>query len=116
MTPETFLAELKAYDIEKFLIVTSLRTIILNSNAHVTEVFKYGGLLYSSKKPFAGIFVSKNHISIEFSEGAKLADPKNKLLGIGKYRRHLKFKTAGEIHKHEIQTFLKEAVKIANAY
>lgn len=114
MTPQTFLAELKAHDREKYTIVATLRDLILNTNKAATEEIKYGGLLYSDPKPYTGLFVSKNHVSMEFSEGAKLTDPRKILTGSGKYRRHLKFKTLDDINQTAITQLLKQAVKNTN--
>jgi hypothetical protein len=114
MTPEKFLVELKAHSREQYAIVRTLRNLILNTHNTSTEEIKYGGLLYSNQKPYTGLFVSKNHVSMEFSEGARLDDPSNLLTGSGKYRRHIKFRSVEEINEREIKNFLKQAVKIAN--
>lgn len=111
MNPKKFLKELRDYDSEKYKIVTTLRNLILKANKNASEEIKYGGLLYSDKKPYTGLFVSKNHVSMEFSEGAKFTDPKNILEGSGKYRRHLKLKTLNDIKRASINNFLKQALK-----
>lgn len=108
MTPKKFLSELKAYDKEKYAIVKELRDIILKVS-EVNEEIKYGGLLYSKNKPFTGLFVSKKHVSMEFSNGAQFDDTNQLLLGTGKYRRHLKFTSASDINKSAVENFLKQA-------
>jgi len=42
----------------------------------------YGGLVYellndSSKELFCGIFISKNHVTVDFARGAEFQDPEN---------------------------------------
>ncbi len=113
MTPQKFLAELKAFDKVKYSIVKQLRDIILTVNQSASEVIKYGGLHYSDSKPYTGLFVSKNHISMEFSEGVQFTDPKGLLQGSGKGRRHLKFTSTEDIDEKDIKMFLKQAMKIA---
>lgn len=108
MTPEKLLKELKEFDLEKYDIVTTLRNLVLKDKQTNEEV-KYGGLYYSIEKPYTGIFVSKNHVSMEFSNGAELKDPDRLLQGSGKQRRHLKFTSTNEIPKAQIATFLKQA-------
>lgn len=108
MTPKDFLKQLKAHDAEKYKIVTTLRDLIVKDK-QTSEEIKYGGLLYSREKPYTGLFVSKNHVSMEFSEGATFDDPKNLLEGTGKHRRHLKFFDASEIKPSHINSFLKQA-------
>ena len=109
MTPAKFLQELQTYDPEKHKIVTALRKVVLGMNKDVHEEIKYGGLLYSNEKPYTGLFVSKHHVSMEFSEGAKLRDPKKLLHGTGKYRRHLKFSSLSEINVSDVKALVKQA-------
>ena len=108
MTPKKLLAELKAFDKEKSAIVTTLRDLIL-THKNTSEEVKYGGLLYSLKKPYTGIFVYKNHVTLEFTDGAKFDDPNQLLQGSGKHRRHLQFKSSSDIKKSVVQGFLKQA-------
>ncbi len=108
MTPKKLLKELKEFDLEKYNIVSTLRNLVMKDKQTNEEV-KYGGLYYSLEKPYTGIFVSKKHVSMEFSNGAKLEDPDNLLQGSGKQRRHLKFTSVNEIPKAKIATFLKQA-------
>lgn len=112
VTPEKFLTELKAHSKEKYAIVTTLRDLVLE-NKSASEEIKYGGLLYSIDKPYTGIFVYTNHVTLEFSEGAKLTDPKKILQGSGKYRRNLKFEKADEIKKGVVREFLQQARKLS---
>lgn len=108
LTPKDFLTQLKAHDTEKYKIVSTLRDLILKDKK-TSEEIKYSGLLYSQEKPYAGLFVSKNHVSMEFSEGASFDDPKSALEGAGKHRRHLKFSDVDEITSSQIRGFLKQA-------
>lgn len=109
MNPDKFLAELKTHDNEKYKIVSMLRQLILK-NKTATEEVKYGGLFYSDGKPYAGLFVSKNHVSMEFSDGATFKDPNKHLLGTGKYRRHLKFSSVTDVDLEDVNKFLKQAI------
>jgi hypothetical protein len=111
MTPNQFLASLKKHNTEQYTIVTTLRDLILK-NKKTTEEVKYGGLLYSTSKPYTGIFTYKDHVNLEFTDGAKLNDPTHLLTGNGKYRRHCTFKTTKDIQKTAITNFLKQAVKL----
>lgn len=111
MDPKKLLSELKQHDKEKYEIVTKLRTIILDQKNNPTEEVKYGGLLYSDPKPYTGLFVSKKHVSMEFSNGAQFTDPNKVLKGTGKFRRHLVFTSKEDIDKKIVTNFLKQAVK-----
>ncbi|MCA9362429.1 DUF1801 domain-containing protein, partial [Candidatus Kaiserbacteria bacterium] len=79
------------------------------TNKPTSEEIKYGGLLYSQDKPYTGIFVYTNHVTLEFSEGAKLRDPNKLLRGSGKHRRNLKFMKTDEIQKGVVRDFLTQA-------
>jgi len=98
-----FLEELKNKDKEKYEVLVRLRNIILEELPETTETFKYGGIMFSLNDNFGGLFVSKNHISFEFTYGYKL-NCDLKLLGSGKYRRHLKIR--------ELDVTLKENIKV----
>ncbi len=85
-----FLEEIQIIDDEKYLILQKLRGIVFNNNKTVNDRMMYGGIMFSLDDDFGGIFVRKNHISFEFSNGFILKDPNNILEGTGKFRRHLK--------------------------
>lgn len=76
---------------EKYEMVQSIRALFLGVKDELVEDIKYGGVVYLADKTLVGgIFVYKNHISIEFSNGAQLPDPSGVLEGNGKLRRHIK--------------------------
>jgi len=108
MTPEKFLKELKTHRTEQYKVVAAIRELIFRFDKSVNEEIKYGGLLYSQEKPFGGLFVYKDHVSMEFSDGACFSDPGKLLIGCGKFRRHLKFKTAEDVNEVNIHNFLKQ--------
>jgi hypothetical protein len=108
MSPEKLLNELKTHNSEQYKIVSSLRNLVLKDK-NTSEEVKYGGFYYSKEKPYMGIFVSKNHVSMEFSNGAQFDDQDKLLQGSGKQRRHLKFSSMEDISKTAINSFLKQA-------
>ncbi|HGO5814269.1 TPA: DUF1801 domain-containing protein [Mannheimia haemolytica] len=94
-------------------IANSVRTKILQLEDTVDEEVKYGGILFSTPVPFCGIFVYKQHISVEFSEGAKIIDLHGLLEGQGKGRRHLKLHTLEDIENKHLTDYLRLAQKAA---
>lgn len=94
-------------------IADSVRSIILQIADTVDEEVKYGGILFAAPKPFCGIFVYKQHVSVEFSNGAEIVDPYGSLEGKGKGRRHLKLYTLGDIDNKHLTDYLRLAQKIA---
>jgi len=74
------------------------------------EDVKYGGLVFiKSGLLTAGIFPYKNHISIEFSNGADFDDPSKLLEGKGAKRRHLKIIDKNHLNENIIAFFIKQA-------
>jgi hypothetical protein len=82
----------------------------------VRFVPKYGGEVLahdpdSDKKFVGGIYVYKDHVSLEFSQGASLNDPDGRLEGKGKNRRHLKFEAVNDVADKGAEGFLKQALR-----
>lgn len=72
-------------------LLLELRKIVFDQHPNVAERMMYGGIMFSLREnDMSGLFVYKNHISLEFSDGHLLNDPNKILEGKGKYRRHLK--------------------------
>ena len=94
-------------------IANSVRTKILQLFDTVDEEVKYGGILFAAPEPFCGIFVYKQHVSVEFSHGAKIADPHGLLEGKGKGRRHLKLHTLEDVENKYLMDYLRLAQKAA---
>jgi len=107
---QKFLDETNLIDGDKHKILQKLREIVLDIHKTVNERMMYGGIMFSLEKDFGGIFVSKNHISFEFSFGYKMNDKKKLLEGTGKFRRHLKIKSLSDIKGKDVVFFVKQAV------
>lgn len=107
---EQFLRKSLAVDEEKAGILISIRESILEVCPNASEEIKYGGLVYIIDSDLiAGIFIRKNHVSLEFGFGYKMSDPEHHLEGSGKYRRHLKFKSEHDLLNKNVEYFLKQA-------
>lgn len=94
-------------------IAHSVRTRILQLADTVDEEVKYGGILFAAPIPFCGIFVYKQHVSVEFSHGAKIVDPHGLLEGKGKGRRHLKLHTLEDTENKHLTDYLRLAKNAA---
>ncbi|WP_299668659.1 DUF1801 domain-containing protein [uncultured Ruegeria sp.] len=74
----------------------------------------YGGTMFEaisgvhSTRTF-GVFRHKDHVTLEFSNGASLADPDTQLDGGGKYRRNLKFRQFSDITSQNTEDFVRSA-------
>lgn len=76
---------------------------------------KYGGEVFvpdpmDPKRFVGGVFLYKDHVSVEFSNGAGFDDPDGLLEGKGKARRHLKLHTLADIDAKQLDGFLRQAL------
>lgn len=94
-------------------IANSVREKILQLADTVDEEVKYGGILFAAPEPFCGIFVYKQHVSVEFSHGTEIVDPHGLLEGKGKGRRHLKLHTLEDVENKHLTEYLRLAQKAA---
>jgi len=94
-------------------IANSVRTKIQQLEDTVVEEVKYGGILFAAPEPFCGIFVYKQHVTVEFGRGAEMADPYGLLEGKGKGRRHLKLHTLEDIENKHLTDYLRLVQKTA---
>ncbi len=94
-------------------ICKKLRKIVLKIKPNAKEEIKYRGLVFViDAKLICGIFIRKNHISVEFSFGARMPDPDNFLEGSGKYRRHIKIFQQEDIKNKKVEYYIKQSFKL----
>jgi len=68
----------------------------------------YGGLVFereagAHRSLVCGLYAYAQHLSIEFSHGAALPDPLGVLEGAGKFRRHIKLRSMGDILAKDVE-------------
>ena len=108
---QNWLEELQAFDAEKFATVVDARKIVFAAYPKVSERIIYGGIMFTQDDDIGGLFVSKHHVSFEFTQGYTFKDPKKLLEGTGKYRRHLKLKTRNDVEGKEVAFFVEQLNK-----
>ena len=102
-----FLTDIRDISAEQYEIIISLRELIRKVKPDAEEEIKYGGLVFNSNQQLiTGIFIRKEHISLEFSFGAGFEDKQGFLEGNGKFRRHLKINHIGDIQNKDAETFV----------
>ena len=107
-----FLIDIQSTFPEKAEILVDIRNLFFKENPEINEEIKYGGITFSVSDSLAGgIFIYKQHISIEFSHGAQFNDSDNFLEGKGKLRRHLKIMGKDDVINKNIIAYIKQAVK-----
>lgn len=107
-----FLEDLNLVDPEKRARLIKIRSLFLTASTELCEEIKYGGPCFNlNNELIGGIFLYKQHLSIEFSQGSSFDDPQNLLEGKGKHRRHLKIHQETDIENKKIKEFIAQAVK-----
>lgn len=107
---QDFIDGISVLDGEKYELLQELRQIVFDCCPTVIEHMMYGGIMLGMEKDFSGIFVYKNHISMEFGKGSTFDDPNKYLEGGGKYRRHLKFTSLEDVKAKNPIYYLKQAL------
>ena len=106
-----FLEQLRSSAAEKAAIVDVLREIFTDAAPGAVEGFMYGGVVYTDGDLLGGVFVRKNHVTVELGEGARLDDPHGVLEGKGRDRRHIKIFDFKEIETKQVKYHIEELMK-----
>lgn len=112
----SLLEDIRLLSEQRYLVSSAVRDLIQLRFKPVDEVIKYGGILFSSGGvQFCGLFVYKDHVSVEFGHGAAIKDPFGHLEGAGKLRRHLKLTDPADIEAKQLGQYLTLALAAASA-
>jgi len=112
-----FMSDIHAFSAERYEIAIQIRDIFFSCHPRIDEDIKYGGLVFFKEKELmSGIFFYKEHISIEFAQGASLSDPNSVLEGKGKLRRHIKIRSMQDILAKNVISYVQESLAGLNTY
>lgn len=114
-TPAEWLAALRQNDELRYRLVEAVRQIALSAAPSVSEEVKYGGILFSGRTAFCGVFSYANHVTLELSAGAGLPDPHGLLEGKGKGRRHLKLTSISDVDARHVSDYVALAYAASEA-
>jgi hypothetical protein len=107
-----FLIDIQSTLPDDYEIVEKIRAVFLKEYPQIDEEIKYGGITFNaSGELIGGVFISKKHISIEFSNGAQFTDTDKLLEGKGKFRRHLKILNSDDLENKKFDFYIKQAGK-----
>lgn len=101
----------------KAKIARNLSQIISDVMPDAVMVDKYGGVVVEKiagqpKTQCCGYFIYAQHVSLEFTHGAKLKDPDSLLEGSGKHRRHIKLENVQDLTAKRCKNFLEQVFKL----
>lgn len=92
-------------------VIRSLREMVRAFAPDAEEKVMYGGLIYQLPgRMFCGLFLRKQHVSVEFDRGDRMADPEGLLEGSGKFRRHLKIRSFDDVEEKQVEPFIRQSV------
>jgi hypothetical protein len=91
-------------------VINAARTV----HPDIALAEKYGGTVFMMDAAVpgslaSGVFAYKDHVSVEFSNGATFDDPKGLLNGKGKARRHVKLHSLNDLEAKDVAGFLAQA-------
>lgn len=110
---QALLDDIRLLGDEQHSLVESVRALVKKTFPSATEEVKYGGIIFTSGVPFCGVFAYKQHVSVEFGNGAAIADSLGHLEGSGKGRRHIKLRSAKDIKSKRLAHYLPLALDAA---
>lgn len=105
---QDFLKKLETQNPEKYEILQKAREVVFKTQPKSAERVMYGGIMFTGDEDWGGLFVSKNHVSFEFSQGFSFNDPNLLLEGMGKFRRHLKITSLDDIEAKQVEFFVEQ--------
>jgi len=112
-TVQELLGDIRLLGDEQYSLVESVRALVKKTIPSVSEEVKYDGILFASGVPFCGVFAYRQHVSVEFANGAKISDVLGHLEGSGKGRRHIKLHSAEDIKAKDLAHYLPLALEAA---
>lgn len=105
------------HEAEAEAIEAALKELVEDIAPDVRFVAKYGGEVMcpnpeSDTTFVGGIYRYKDHVSVEFSNGALFEDTDGLLEGAGKKRRHLKLGAVSDIAAKDVRRFIEQALSL----
>jgi hypothetical protein len=110
----TLLEDIRFMSEDRYETVQAVRALVKKLVKPLSEEVKYGGILFSSGAQFGGVFAYKEHVSVEFSNGAAIEDTLGHLEGSGKLRRHVKLVSLADLKAKQLAQYISLASKAAN--
>lgn len=91
-------------------LVQLLDSVITEAAPMLTSSLKWGNLTYSASKNVCAIVTHKNHVNLQFFQGAHLDDPQRALTGTGKDMRHIRVADVEGVDAEYVGFLLRQAI------
>jgi hypothetical protein len=109
-TYESFNEYLKDQTPRNQAIIRGLRRLVRRVEPGLSETVKWGnGCWVGSEGPVAYVYSAPDYVQFGFFRGSSLIDPKNLLVGKGRYVRHTKVRAPSDIDGRSLAALLKQA-------
>ena len=93
-------------------LIGALERVISDTAPQLTKTVKWGqGCFADEASHRLYIHVAEDHVQLGFYEGAALDDPSRLLEGSGKYVRHVKVRTAGDIQPEAFARLIRQVTE-----
>lgn len=95
---------------EQRAVLEPLRATILRTDSTLVEAIKWRQPCYSKNGVVCYLQKARAHVALGFGQGARLTDPKGRLVGTGKQMRHIKFDFGESVDHADIGALIAAAV------
>ncbi len=112
MSPDEWAKRLEGWQADAMTII---RALVTRHAPDATLAIKWGQPVWEHNGPFAWAKPSAKHLSLGFWRGSELPDPDGHLEGTGNRMRHVKIKSASDVDRLPIATYVQEAVALNDA-
>ena len=99
-------------------LAAELRALVLNTAPGLNEVIKWGMPVYQREDGggwVCSLRAGKDYVALQFGvNGSRLDDPLGLLEGTGKDLRHVKIRSARDLHPQQFASWIRQAAKVGN--
>jgi len=108
---ERLLDTLRLANTSTYEVIQQVRQLVQADAPESHERVMYGGIMFANNgTDWGGVFAYKNHVSFEFTQGAKFENTPAFLEGKGKLRRHIKLGDVDDIAAKQLAQFIAQAL------
>lgn len=94
-------------------LIKTLRKLVKKKAPSLVESVKWGnGCWVGKERPVIYLYADKDHLQFGFFYGTALSDPKGRLIGKGKFVRHVKIRTPKDIDEKLLGGWIRQAIKL----
>lgn len=93
-------------------VVDELRRLVRQAAPDASEIVKWNHIVFQQGGDVCYLAPARDHVTFGFFRGASLADPEGLLEGTGKWMRHVKVRSPGDLRKREYRALVEQAANL----